>query len=701
MSCWKSFAAVLGALAIALVAAAPQARAAIAVVNQIGDGLGNAGTIGGAPWEPASPYYNLSQPFTVTGGDVLVVELSDRQNLNATALPTGLTWNGVTLNEAVTQVSTALSYRLVATYWAPISVSTATTANIAGTIPDGTDLTGSWLTAFTLSGVNTSIFPLTASTDAQATSEALTVNNVVAGSYAAVNYVFGNTGYTVNVSGSSGTATLWTQNTQGSSSTDQGYVANLSGGSNTFTASAAGTGAASPYKSPLTVAVFTPLAPSFTWSGSTNNSWSLAGSDANWTGLGTAYADGSPVTFSDSGTHTNPINIASGGVQPSGVIFTNNSTLYSFTGGAISGSAAVSLGGSGMVTFDNANSYSGATTIGGGTLQLGDGSSGHDGSLNTSGINNGGALLYNVFGSQTVNYPISGNGPLTKAGAGLVSLVGNGITYTGNTTVSGGTLQFYNTRNFSNGSLPANTFSIAANAVLEFYADNTSSTTDGANQLLGTEQGSGSTFTGSGVFRKTGNGTLAFNHSDALACSVAISGTGNLLKAGSGTLTLCAANTFSGGTTVRGGTLKLVGGQSGFGGSGLGWTVNSNGISSTPITNNVLTLTDNNLGEARSAFYNTPVSAGPFTASFIYQAGGAMQADGVAFVLQNDSRGLSALGGGGQGLGYSGITPSAAIQFNIQGAYGRGQLSIRTAPPGATIRPRASALPTATPFWPF
>ena len=30
--------------------------------------------------EPASPYYTLNQPFTVTGGNVLVVELSDRQN---------------------------------------------------------------------------------------------------------------------------------------------------------------------------------------------------------------------------------------------------------------------------------------------------------------------------------------------------------------------------------------------------------------------------------------------------------------------------------------------------------------------------------------------------------------------------------------------------------------------------------------------
>ena len=151
----------------------------------------------------------------------------------------------------------------------------------------------------------------------------------------------------------------------------------------------------------------------------------------------------------------------------------------------------------------------------------------------------------------------------------------------------------------------------------------------------------------------------------ALVYGGPIVGTGNLVKQGPGTLTLTAGNSFSGGTTILGGTLKLVGGVSGFGGSGLGWTVNSSGISSTPITNNVLTLTDNNGAEARSAFYDTPVPVGPFTASFIYQAGGSLGADGVAFVLQNDVHGLSALGVNGGGLGYGGIDQSAAFQFNL------------------------------------
>ncbi len=279
MSRGNSFLVVLSVLVLALVAA-PQARAAITVVNQIGDGLGNAGTIGGAPWLPASPYYTLNQPFTVTGGNVLVVELGDRQNTNATALPTTLTWDGVTLNEDVTVVSKNASYRLVAIYSAPISITGL--SNITGSIPDGTDLTGSWMTAFTLSGVDTSKAILTGGTDGTVSPETVTVNgNVVAGSYAAVNYTFGNAGYTVNVAGSSGTATLWTQNTVGASSAAQGYIANLSALSNTFTASeTAGTGAGNPYKTPLAVAVFTPQVASGTaWNVSGSGSWNLG---SNW-----------------------------------------------------------------------------------------------------------------------------------------------------------------------------------------------------------------------------------------------------------------------------------------------------------------------------------------------------------------------------------------------------------------------------------
>jgi hypothetical protein len=126
----------------------------------------------------------------------------------------------------------------------------------------------------------------------------------------------------------------------------------------------------------------------------------------------------------------------------------------------------------------------------------------------------------------------------------------------------------------------------------------------------------------------------------------------------------------------------------GFGGNGADWTLNGSAV----VSDEVLTLTDNNPAEAGSAFYNTqvPVTAA-FTTTFTYTAGGSKQADGVAFVLQNDSRGVNAVGGNGGALGYGyaaastihgvPITSSAAVEFNIYSAYTMGT---RYATDGAT-----------------
>jgi Bacterial lectin/Immunoglobulin domain len=105
-----------------------------------------------------------------------------------------------------------------------------------------------------------------------------------------------------------------------------------------------------------------------------------------------------------------------------------------------------------------------------------------------------------------------------------------------------------------------------------------------------------------------------------------------------------------------------------FRGTGTGWTPNGHGIFN---GNNVLQLTFNVGNTVSSAFFSTPVSIDGFTASFVYQdatpnaAPGAGGADGIAFCLQNDSRGATAIGGGGGSLGVSGITPSAEFEMNI------------------------------------
>ncbi len=101
--------------------------------------------------------------------------------------------------------------------------------------------------------------------------------------------------------------------------------------------------------------------------------------------------------------------------------------------------------------------------------------------------------------------------------------------------------------------------------------------------------------------------------------------------------------------------------------NGAGWQIQ--GTIPPSIVNGVLTLTDNGQSENGSAYLQTPVNiAVPFLASFTYQVLGGIagaQADGACFVLQNDPRGPAVLSGGGGSFGIAGVTPSAALEFNI------------------------------------
>jgi len=91
-----------------------------------------------------------------------------------------------------------------------------------------------------------------------------------------------------------------------------------------------------------------------------------------------------------------------------------------------------------------------------------------------------------------------------------------------------------------------------------------------------------------------------------------------------------------------------------FNDNGLGWTLN--GTPPATIVGDLLSLTTGAGGIGNSsAWYNYPVYIGSFQASWTYldQGGQGLTADGYSFALQNDPRGLTALGGGGR-LGYLG-----------------------------------------------
>jgi len=126
-----------------------------------------------------------------------------------------------------------------------------------------------------------------------------------------------------------------------------------------------------------------------------------------------------------------------------------------------------------------------------------------------------------------------------------------------------------------------------------------------------------------------------------------------------------------------------------FNNDGIGWSLNGGPTLGT----NMLELTDGTGSQSRASFFRYPLYIGAFEAWFTYQDVGGGGADGITFLMQNSSAGAGATGNGssfGGGLGYLGITPSAAIEFNIYSAapggrgYAYGQDGLNVGPYSST-----------------
>ena len=154
----------------------------------------------------------------------------------------------------------------------------------------------------------------------------------------------------------------------------------------------------------------------------------------------------------------------------------------------------------------------------------------------------GGTVTFAASGNGTYSGAISGTGGVTKTGSGTQILSGAN-SYTGATAVSAGTLQAGSSTAFGNNS--AVTLANVSGATLAL---------NGNNVAIGSLAGGGST--GGNV--TLGAGTLSTGGKDTSTLYAgAISGTGGLTKAGTGTQTLTAANTYTGTTTVSAGTLLM------------------------------------------------------------------------------------------------------------------------------------------------
>jgi len=299
----------------------------------------------------------------------------------------------------------------------------------------------------------------------------------------------------------------------------------------------------------------------------TNNAvnYTINSSDANGISGATSISlvGSGMVTLTGANAYTGSTTISAGtlqlgsgasghdGVLSTSSIVDNSVLAYNVFGSVaptypISGTGALVKAGNGVLTLTSTNAaYAGSTTVSGGTLQLGDGTGGNDAVLNTSGIVNNGALVYNVDASQAAGYPISGSGGLSKVGTGTLTLSGNN-TYSGNTLVGAGTLETP-----TSASLPGygttGKVTIAGGAVLDLQTGNGAWSSAQISSLLANASFANNT-SGLNIDTTSGNFTLGANITQTLA----------LTKLGANTLTLTGANTYAGGTTVAAGALAAA-----------------------------------------------------------------------------------------------------------------------------------------------
>ncbi|MES2207138.1 MAG: autotransporter-associated beta strand repeat-containing protein [Pseudomonadota bacterium] len=239
----------------------------------------------------------------------------------------------------------------------------------------------------------------------------------------------------------------------------------------------------------------------------------------------------------------------------------NNDTGFS---GVISGTGGITKGGTGWFSLSGANTYTGATTVTGGRILLSAAnnlSSSSSITLNGGGIRATGAFtlsnaitlgasggILEMAEDATVSGVISGSGNLTKTGSSKLTLSGTN-TYTGTTTVSAGQLTLE-----GGASLADSTAVTVASGATLFLQDN--------DETIGSLTGEG-TVTLNGGSLTVGGDNTSTTYSGIIEDG--IDGAQNLIKTGTGTLSLSGSNTFTGTTTVRDGGVLSVEGDSNLG----------------------------------------------------------------------------------------------------------------------------------------
>jgi fibronectin-binding autotransporter adhesin len=344
-----------------------------------------------------------------------------------------------------------------------------------------------------------------------------------------------------------------------------------------------------------------------TWNGGA--AWDV-GVSANWLEGDNRYYQADAVTFGNTGAGTVAI---TGNLAPSSITINNSAPNdYTFTAAAnnlISGTTGITKSGTGTVTLQGVNTFTGNIQVNAGILKPGGsqafGANGRtitvaagatldtngaltvnrDYNLIAAGTGSGdGAIVNNGAGHQTgfrsltltgdttiggsgrwdlrpitagtVSLDLAGH-TLTKTGTNLVAIVDGTISAAGTINVNQGILAV--TRSAVTGSASVNV-SNGAELRLENY---TSGSFDRPVSLDGsTLRNQGANFAPASAVTLTGDSKISAGAGFTLTLATPVGGGGNLEKLDTGALLLSGDNTWTGTTTVSAGTLTLTGANS-------------------------------------------------------------------------------------------------------------------------------------------
>ncbi len=248
-------------------------------------------------------------------------------------------------------------------------------------------------------------------------------------------------------------------------------------------------------------------------------------------------------------------------------VFTVNNGSADVFAGTLTGSLSLVEANFGKLTLSGINTYTGTTTINNGVINiLADSGLGtapasalansiilNNGILETSGTftlnanrgitltsGNGGGYIFTDVGTVlTYNGIIAGTNAadvFTKAGTGTL-ILGGANTYSAGTSVAAGTLQ---------------------NSIANALPTTTALSVSGTYDINGFAQQVASV-TGSGIVTDSSTAAnFTVNNSGADTFAGTLTGSLALIKQNSGTLTLSGVNTYSGKTTINGGTLAIA-----------------------------------------------------------------------------------------------------------------------------------------------